>query len=170
MANRDLQFTHKALVQVKVAGVAVSLYPVLDDTTSSAERAHAFHVNKSNLTATHLTPRQLLNAMGQQTGQSAVVEGAIAGLLRHFQDHWTDFRNLTIVSWHDSTGAIIHNTTTAADSAILLPMVNGAIAQCRQPDVMFVRVQVAVDYSYKIAGVSPFALTFMSNCLNRRPP
>ena len=62
MDNRDLQFTHKALVQVKVAGVAVSLYPVLGNTTSSAERAHAFHVNKSNLMATHLTPRQILNA------------------------------------------------------------------------------------------------------------
>jgi len=122
MANRDMQFTHKALVQVKVAGVAFSLYPVLDDTITSAERAHGFHVNKSNLMATHLTPRQiLLNAMGQQTGQSAVVEGAIAGLLRHFQDHWNNFPNLTIVSWHDSTGAIIHNTTTDGDSSILLP-------------------------------------------------
>jgi hypothetical protein len=104
MATREMQFTHKALVQVKVGGQSVNLYPILDDTMPAAERAHGFHhVNKSNLTAAPLTPCQILNAMGQQTGQSAVVDGAIAGLLRHFQDHWTNFRNLTIISWHDST-------------------------------------------------------------------
>jgi len=39
-------------------------------------------------------------------------------------------------------------------------MLNGALAQCRQPDVMFVRVQVSVDYSYTIRGVSPIRLDF----------
>ena len=113
MANREMQFTQKALVPVKVGGISINLYPPLDASMSAAERAHGFHVCKSNLTAAPLPPRQILNAMGQQTGQSAVVEGAVAGLLHHFQDHWTNFRNLTIISWHDSTGTIINNTTVA---------------------------------------------------------
>ena len=160
MTNCEMQFTHKALVQVKVGGQSVNLYPVLDATMTAAERAHGFHVNKSNLTAAPLAPPQMLNAMGQQTGQSAVVEGAIAGLLRHFQDHWMNFRNLTIISWHDSTGTVINNTTVGGDPSILLPIQNGALANCRQPDVKFVRVQVSVDYSYTLRGASPIRLDF----------
>jgi len=160
MATREMQFTHKALVPVKVGGHSVNLYPVFDTSMSAAERAHGFHVCKSNLTAAPLSPRQILNAMGQQTGQSAVVEGGVAGLLRHFQDHWTNFRNLTIVSWHDSTGTIINNTTVAGDPSILLPIQNGALANCRQPDVKFVRVQVSVDYTNAMRGVSPIRLDF----------
>jgi hypothetical protein len=89
-----------------------------------------------------------------------MVDGEIAGFLRHFQDHWRDFRNLTILSWHDSTGAIMVNTTTAADSSILLPVQSGVLAACRQQDVRFVRVQVSIDYSYSIPGVSLLRLDF----------
>ena len=52
------------------------------------------------------------------------------------------------------------NTATAADSSILLPVQNGVLADCRQQDVRFVRVQVSVDYSYSIPGVSPSRLDF----------
>ena len=160
MATREMQFTHKALVSVKVGGHTVNLYPVFDASMSAAERAHGFHVCKSNLTATSLSPRQILNAMGHQTGQSAVVEGGVAGLLRHFQDHWTNFRNLTIISWHDSAGTIINNTTVVGDPSTLLPVPNGPSAACRQPDVKFVRVQVSVDYTYVMRGVNPIRLDF----------
>jgi hypothetical protein len=54
MANREMQFTHKALVPVKVGGHSVNLYPVFDTSMSAAERAHGFHVCKSNLTAAPL--------------------------------------------------------------------------------------------------------------------
>ena len=74
MSNLDVQFVHKPLVQVKVHGVSANLYPVLEATMSTAERAHGFHVIKNNLTAANLTPRQMLNALGQQTGQGTVVE------------------------------------------------------------------------------------------------
>ena len=76
-SNYDIQFVHKALVQVKIGGIAVSLYPVLDDTMSAPECAYGFHVNKTNLLAASLMPQQVLNALGQQTRQSAVVDGAI---------------------------------------------------------------------------------------------
>jgi len=39
-------------------------------------------------------------------------------------------------------------------------MLNGLLANCHQPDVMFVRVQVSVDYSYAIRGVSPIRVDF----------
>jgi hypothetical protein len=160
MTSYELQFIHRPLVQVKISGISVSLYPTPDALMSAAERAHGFHVTKNNLLAANLAPRQILNALGQQTGQGTVVDGEIAGFLRHFHDHWRDFRNLTILSWHDSTGAIMVNTTTAVDSSILLPVQNGVLAACRQQDVRFVRVQVSIDYSYRIPGVSPLRLDF----------
>ena len=52
------------------------------------------------------------------------------------------------------------NTATAADASILLPVQNGVLADCRQQDVQFVRVQVSIDYSYSIPGVSPLRLDF----------
>ena len=109
-------------MQVKISGISVSLYLTPDALMLAAERAHGFHVTKNNLLAANLAPRQVLTALGQHTGQVTVVDREISGFLRHFHDHWRDFWNLTILSWHNSTGAIMANTTTAADSSILLPV------------------------------------------------
>ena len=95
MSSYDMQFIHRPLVQVKIGGISVSLYPTTNALMSAAERAHGFHVDKNNLLTANLTPRQVLNALGQQTGQGTVVGGKIAGFLRHFNDHWRDFRNFT---------------------------------------------------------------------------
>ena len=122
MSQLDVQFVRKLLVQVKIYGVSVSLYPVLDASMLAAKRAHGFHVIKNNILVANLIPRQLLNALGQQTGQSTLVNGKIAGFLCHFQDHWRNCPNLTILSWHNLTGAVINNTTIAANSLVLLPI------------------------------------------------
>ena len=103
-------------MQVKISGISVSLYPTPDALMSAAERAHGFHVTKNNLLAANLAPRQVLNALGQQTGQGTVVDGEIAGFFRHFNDHLRDFQKLTILSWHNSTNNIMNTTATAADS------------------------------------------------------
>ena len=160
MSSHDMQFVHKPLVQVKIGGITVSLYPMPDSTMSAAERAHGFHVNKNNLLAANLTPRQVLTALGQQTNQGTVVDGEIAGYLRHFNDHWRNFQNLTISSWHNSVGNIINNTTMPADPAVLLPIQNGVLADCRQQDVRFVRAQVSVDFAYALRGAAPLRLDF----------
>ncbi len=124
MSSYKLQFVHRPLVQVKISGISVSLYPTPDALMSAAERAHGFHVTKNYLLAANLAPRQVLTALGQQTGEGTVVDGKIAGFLRHFHDHWRDFWNLTVLSWH-TTGAIMANTSMAADSSILLPVQDG---------------------------------------------
>ena len=102
MSYHNMQFIHKPLVQVKIGGISVSLYRLFDALMSSAKRAHGFHVNNNNLLAANLMPRQVLNALGQQTGQGTMVDGKIAGFLRHFNNHWHNFQNLTILSWHNS--------------------------------------------------------------------
>ncbi len=133
---------------------------MLDTSMLAAERAHGFHDNKNNLLAANLMLRQVLNALGQQTGQGTVVDGEIAGFLCHFNDHWHNFQNLTILSWHNLAGTIMTTTTTVADASILLPIQNGLLNTCRKQDVRFFQVQVSVDYSYSICGVSPLRLNF----------
>ena len=63
----DMQFIHQALVQVKIGGPTVGLYPTPDTPMLAAERAHGFHVTKNNLLAAKLSPCLVLNALGQQT-------------------------------------------------------------------------------------------------------
>ena len=48
----------------------------------------------------------------------------------------------------------------AGNPSVLLPIQNGPVNQCRQQDVKFVRVQVSVDYTYTLQGVSPIRLDF----------
>ena len=38
-------------------------------------------------------------------------------------------------------------TTDATDPSVLLPVVDGALANCRKKDVKFVRVQLMIDYA-----------------------
>ena len=96
MPYHDMQFIHKPLVRVKIGSISVSLYPMLDASMLAAERAYGFHVDKNNLLAANLTPRKVLNPLGQQTGQGTVVDGKISGLLRHFNNHWHNFQNSRI--------------------------------------------------------------------------
>ena len=138
MSYHDMQFIHQPLVQVKIGGISVNLYPMLNALMSSAKRAHVFHVNKNNLLAANLTLRQVLNALGKQTGQGTVVDGKIAGFLGHFNDHWHNFQNLTILSWHNFAGTIMNTTTTQAYASVLLPIQNGVLANCWQQDVPFI--------------------------------
>ena len=122
MSYYDMQFILQPLVQVKIGGISVSLYPMLDVLMLAAKRAHGFHANKNNLLAVNITPHQVLHALGQQIGQGTVVSGKIAGFLHHVNDHWHNFQNLTILSWHNLAGTILTTTTTAANSSILLPL------------------------------------------------
>ena len=85
MTSYELQFVHRPLVQMKISGISVSLYPTPDALMSAAERAHGFHVINNNLLPANLAPRQILDALGQQTGQGTVVDGEIAGFLRHVE-------------------------------------------------------------------------------------
>jgi len=63
-----------------------------------------------------------------------------------FQQRWMNFTNLSILSFHRSNGDQINTTTTAGDAAILLPIINGNLNNCRQQDVRFVRVQCTLDF------------------------
>jgi hypothetical protein len=75
------------------------------------------------------------------------VEGIVSDWKRFFADHWYNFHHLTIMSFHNSDGTVMNNTTTAADAQILLPVQNGIVAACRQQDIKFFRVQCVINFA-----------------------
>jgi hypothetical protein len=46
-----------------------------------------------------------------------------------------DFGHLMILSFHNSQGARMDDTTTAIDTQILMPIQNRALADCRKQDM-----------------------------------
>jgi hypothetical protein len=105
-------FTPKALISITIGRQYVNLYPVVDTSMGAHKRAYAFHVNKTNLAALTITPRQMLTALAQQIGQDTSIQGDISNFLHRFSTMWCAFSSLTIVSFHDSVGDHIPDTTT----------------------------------------------------------
>ncbi len=128
------------LVPVWVGPTTISLYPVINPLMQPHKRAHALQINKTALSAQNINLRLQLNALGMQLNLSAMVDGTINDWFCFFYDSWFDFSKLTILSFNNVKGNIVSNTTEAADpaTAILLPVQDGVLADCRTKDVKFV--------------------------------
>jgi hypothetical protein len=74
-----------------------------------------------------------------------MVDGVIQDWLRHFQDRWSDFSHLSILSFHNTRGKQAFDSTDAANTAILLPVVGGAVTDCRK-NVKFVHMQLSISF------------------------
>ena len=79
------------------------------------ERAHAYQINKTALKNLPTDLKLIIDAFGAQLNASSTTEGIISDFKRHFSDHWMCFQNLTILSFHDSAGDIINDTTHTDD-------------------------------------------------------
>jgi hypothetical protein len=139
-------FAPKTLVPVSVGHTPVNLYPIVDTTMLVHERTHAFQINKTALLLQALELRVMLDALGAQLNLSASVEGMIEEWLWFFQDSWFDFSLLQILSFHSNAGGQVNDTTTAADPAILLPLQDGPVIDCRRA-IKFLRVQLNLNYA-----------------------
>jgi hypothetical protein len=120
------------------------------------KHAHAFHINKTALATQNNDIRLQLDALGTQLNLSATVDGTINDWFRFFYDSWFDFSKLTILSFHNIKGDIVQDTMDAADPAILLPIQNGVLADCRKKEIKFVHVQLMLDFS-PLVNITPIA-------------
>jgi hypothetical protein len=111
------------------------------------ERAHAFHVNKAALASQTIPIRLQLDALGNQLNLAATMDGVLQDWTRYFQNHWSDFCHLKVLSFHDTKGAMMTNTTDQNDPAKLLPVQDGDINDCCKQGVKFVCVQLRLDFS-----------------------
>ena len=84
-------FIPRALVPVNVGRSTVSLYPIIDPSMATHERAHAYHINKTALSSQNIDLRVQLDALGHQLNLSATVKGVINDWSRYFYDRWCDF-------------------------------------------------------------------------------
>ena len=119
-------FVPRTLEPVQVDKMTVKLYPVVNSTMKPLEHAHAFQINKTALATPVIDRRVMLGTLGAQLNLSTIVDGVPGDWTRHFQRAWCNFDNLTILSFHNDAGAQV-NDTTAADSAVLLPVVDGSL-------------------------------------------
>jgi hypothetical protein len=111
------------------------------------QRGHAYQVNKAALANLPVDFSLILDAFGVQLNASLMVKGIMSDWCCYFKDRWMDFSHLTILSFHQSDGDRIDNTTIAANPQVLLPVVDGALATCRKQDVKFVQVQFTMDFA-----------------------
>jgi hypothetical protein len=148
-----MSFAPKTLVPVLVGRMTVNLYPVVDTMMLVHERTHAFQINKTALLLQALKLCVMLDALRAQLNLSASVKGMIKEWLWFFQDSWFDFSLLQILSFHNDAGGQVNDTTTAADPAILLPLQDGPVIDCRKA-IKFVRVQLNLNYA-ALANVNP---------------
>ncbi len=144
------------LVNVLVGRSSIKLYPRLTASMPVYERAHAFQVNKTALTnARGVEISQILDAFGAQMNSSSTVEGLISAWRRYFQERWMDFTHLAILSFHQSNGNRIDDTTVADSPEVLLPIIDGPAAACCTPNVKFVRVRCTINFA-GLVSVNPY--------------
>jgi hypothetical protein len=64
-----------------------------------------------------------------------MAESSLVDWEQKLTKNWFNFQNLTIISWHDTKGNPINNTTVVGDPAVLLPVQDGVKNQCRSSGV-----------------------------------
>ena len=153
-------FAPRVLVAVCVGAFTIMFYPIVNQSMLPHEWAHAFHYNKTVLVAQNINLWLQLDALGTQLNLIAMVDGTINDWFRFFYDSWFNFSKLTISSFHNVKGNIMTTTTTQADPSILLPVIDGAVANCRKKDVKFVRVQLMLDCA-SLVNVNPPGATVL---------
>jgi hypothetical protein len=129
-ASFGTPFSPRALVPVDVGRSIVNLYPVIDPSMQPHKRTHAFHINKTALSSQTIDLQIQLDTLGHQLNLSATGNGVIHDWFRHYNDRWFDFSQLVILSFHDKKGNQVNNTAIVGNLSVLLPVVDGAIANC----------------------------------------
>jgi hypothetical protein len=113
------------------------------------ERAHAFQVIKTTLTNLQADLCVVFDAFGGQLNATSTVDGIYSDWKCHFNKHWHDFNNLTVLCFHNSAGNQINNTTLPGSPPVLLPIQDGNLTTCCSQDICFVHVKCTLDFTSK---------------------
>ena len=91
----------------------ISLQPILEPGCSVAECAYAFHINSNAIKAVPANARLKIGIIGTQLNQAAFADGAKNEWVCKFPASWIDMAHPTIISFHNSSGAVINNAMTS---------------------------------------------------------
>jgi len=154
---QELSFIPRDLVTVMVGRHSTTCYPKVEAKMPVHERAFAYQVAKSALESLPVDFRLIIEAMATQVNCNATADGLMYDWKSVLDEGWYNPVLLQILSFHNSAGSEILDTTTNAGASVLLPVVDGVLANCRKPDVRFVRVQITLDYTalFAVGHTSP---------------
>ena len=151
-----VRFEPKETVTVVIGKISVHLYPDIHPLMPVAEKAHGYHVTTTSLKGARLAPDVYVDHLGMHLDSTSLVAGLKQDFMDRFDEHWLDWNNLTILSFHNTQGqAFGNNAVTPADLSVLKPVVNGAVANCRPADVRFVRVECTLDFRTLCTAAEP---------------
>jgi hypothetical protein len=134
----EMGFTPLDPVDVPVGWMTIKLYPKITPLMPVPKCVHAFQVNKSALKDLPTNLQLVIDAFGAQLNASSTVKGILSNWRWYFQEHWMNFSHLTILSFHNSRGDHIDDTTIAGNAQVLMPIQDGALPTCCKQDVRFV--------------------------------
>ncbi len=148
------------LATIQVGCLSANVYPKVEPGMPNFECAHTFQVIKSSLEPLPINTCLILDVIGLQLNCSAIVKGLMFDWKNAFDTCWFDFVNLGILSFHNSSSAIIANTTITGNLSILLPVVDGPIATCCHQDICSVPVNCTVHFAPLISITNKGTLNF----------
>jgi hypothetical protein len=145
---QEMSFISRDLVLVMVGRHSTNEYPKVEAKMPVyIKRTFAYQVSKCTLESLPINIRLIIKAMTTQLICNATADGLMYDWKSVLDKGWYNPELLQILSFHNSAGNEITDTTTIADASILLPMVNGIIANCHKPDVRFVCIQITLKYA-----------------------
>jgi hypothetical protein len=140
-------FTPQDLVEIRVSSVTAEVYSKILPTMAVFECVHIFQVNKTALTNLQANLRLVFDAFGRQLNATSIVDSIYSDCKRHFNEHWHAVNNLTILSFHNSAGSQINNTTLPGNPQVLLHIQDKNLANCCSQDVCFVHVKCTLNFT-----------------------
>jgi hypothetical protein len=143
----EMAFVPCDLITIQMGCLSANVYPKVWPGMSNFERAHTFQVIKSTLEPLPIDTCLVLVAIGLQLNCSMIVKGLMFDWKNAFDACWFNFANLAIISFHDSSDAIIANTAVTGNPSILLPVVDGPITTCHYQDIHFVCINCMVNFA-----------------------
>jgi hypothetical protein len=141
--------TPRDLVEIRVGSMTAKVYPKIMPMMAVFEWAHTFQVNKTILTNLQADLRLVFDAFGGQLNSTSTVDGIYSDWKCHFNEHWHNFNNLTVLSFPNSAGNQINNKTLLGNPQVLLHIQDGNLAHCCSQKVHFVCVKCTLDFTLR---------------------
>ena len=160
-----MSFIPRDLVTVMVGRHSTTCHPKVEAKIPVHERTFVYQVAKSALESLPVVIRLIIEAMVMQLNCNATADGLIYNWKSVLDEGWYNPALLQILSFHNSAGSKILDTNTNADASVLLPVVDGALANCRKSDIRFVRVQITLDYYTALFAAATPAQNLSSRCI-----
>ena len=130
-------FTPKKQETGSVGRTSVSLYPKIDGLWSDAEKAMVYQQIRTALATTNLDQRTWILTLADRLDLMTSAKSNLADWERRLNGHWADFAHLTILSWHNTAGTPINDTTMEDDPSILKPVQNSATEDSKSVPIWY---------------------------------